>query len=155
MKLDVPNLNVDVRAITVDDLGTLMSFIRKMAQFEKLPITGDERTLRDTLFGDNPPARALLITLDGTPIGYATYFFTFASMTAKRGLWLDDLFLDEAYRGKGVGKAFMHFMHEMARKNNCARFEWMVVDWNETAIAFYKQLGAEVFTNWYICRLET
>jgi GNAT superfamily N-acetyltransferase len=69
-------------------------------------------------------------------------------------LWLDDLFLDEAFRGKGIGKAFMHFMHEIARKNNCARFEWMVVDWNEPAIAFYKRLGAEVFTNWYICRLE-
>jgi GNAT superfamily N-acetyltransferase len=110
--------------------------------------------LRESLFGDNPAARALLISVDGTPIGYATYFFTFASMVGKRGLWLDDLFIDEAFRGKGIGRAFMGFMRELAVKNNCARFEWMVADWNEIAITFYKSLGAEIFTNWQICRLQ-
>lgn len=154
MKLAVSGLDVDVRAATVQDVGTLMAFICKMAEFEKLPVTATEDSVRDALFGENPAARALLITVDGKPVGYATYFFTFASMTGRRGLWLDDLFLDEAFRGKGIGKAFMGFMHDLARKNNCARFEWMVVDWNERAIAFYKGLGAEVFTNWYICRVE-
>ena len=155
MKLDVHDLNVDVRATTVEDVGLLLAFIHKMARFEKLPVTATEDSLRRVLFGENPAARALLITLDGRPIGYATYFFTFASMTGKRGLWLDDLFIDEPFRGKGIGQAFMRFMNEIATKNDCARFEWMVVDWNEAAITFYKGLGAEIFTNWYICRLET
>jgi GNAT superfamily N-acetyltransferase len=155
MKLAVPNLNVDVRAATVDDIPQLMSFIRKMGAFEKLTVSTTEDDLRESLFGENPAARALLFTLDGTPVGYATYFFTFASMTGRRGLWLDDLFIDEPFRAKGIGKAFMQFMNEMSIKNGCARFEWMVVDWNEPAIAFYKGLGAEIFTNWYICRLET
>ena len=93
-------------------------------------------------------------TVDGQPVGYATYFFTFASMAGRRGLWLDDLFIDAPFRGKGIGRAFMEFMRELAIKNGCARFEWMVVEWNTVAIDFYKSLGATVFTNWYVCRLE-
>ena len=154
MKLDVPQLNVDVRAATIDDIPVLLTFIRKMGAFEKLTVSTTEDDLRESLFGESPAARALLLTLDERPIGYATYFFTFASMTGRRGLWLDDLFIDEPHRAKGIGKAFMGFMNEMAIKNKCARFEWMVADWNEPAIAFYKGLGAEIFTDWYICRLE-
>ena len=154
MKLHVPNLNVDVRAATIDDVPLLLTFIRKMGAFEKLTVSTTENDLRGSLFGENPTTRALMITVDGEPIGYVTYFFTFASMTGRRGLWLDDVFIDEPFRGKGIGKAVMAFLSEIAIKNNCARFEWMVADWNEPAIAFYKGLGAEIFTNWYICRLE-
>jgi GNAT superfamily N-acetyltransferase len=154
MKLAVPTLDVEVRAATPNDVPVLLSFIQKMGAFEKLPVSTTEADLHESLFGDNPPTRALVITVDGVPAGYATYFFTFASMTGRRGLWLDDIFIDEAFRGKGIGRAFMAFMKELAKKNNCARFEWMVVDWNEPAIHFYKSLGAQVFTNWYICRLE-
>ena len=154
MKLDVPDLNVDVRAATSDDVPLLLAFIRKMGAFEKLTVSTTENDLRGSLFGENPTTRALMIAVDGEPIGYVTYFFTFASMTGRRGLWLDDVFIDEPFRGKGIGKAVMAFLSEIAIKNNCARFEWMVADWNEPAIAFYKGLGAEVFTNWYICRLE-
>lgn len=154
MKLPVPNLNVDVRAATIDDVPLLLTFIRKMGAFEKLTVSTTENDLRGSLFGENPTTRALLITVDGEAIGYVTYFFTFASMTGRRGLWLDDVFIDEPFRGKGIGKAVMAFLSEIAIKNNCARFEWMVADWNEPAIAFYKGLGAEIFTNWYICRLE-
>jgi GNAT superfamily N-acetyltransferase len=155
MKLDVPGLNVDVRAATIDDVPLLLAFIRRMGAFEKLTVSTTENDLRGSLFGENPTTRALMITVDGEPIGYVTYFFTFASMTGRRGLWLDDVFIDEPFRGKGIGKAVMAFLSEIAIKNNCARFEWMVADWNEPAIAFYKGLGAEVFTNWYICRLQT
>ena len=154
MKLSAGDLDVDVRGTTPADIPVLLSFIRKMAAFEKLEVTATEESLRQSLFGDNPAARALLITVAGTPVGYATYFFTFASMTGRRGLWLDDIFIDEAFRAKGIGRAFMDFMKTLAEKNNCARFEWMVVDWNEPAITFYKSLGAEIFTNWYTCRLE-
>ena len=154
MKLAVPDLDVDVRAATAADVPLLLAFFRRMAGFEKLAITATEESVRESLFGENPAARALLITVDGKPVGYATYFFTFASMTGRRGLWLDDLFVDEAYRAKGIGTAFMGFMKELAAKNNCARFEWMVIDWNKVAIDIYKDLGAEIFTNWYICRLE-
>jgi GNAT superfamily N-acetyltransferase len=154
MKLAVSNLNVDLRAATIDDVPVLLAFIRKMGAFEKLTVSTTEDDLRTSLFGDDPVTRALLMTVDGEPIGYATYFFTFASMTGRRGLWLDDVFVDEPFRRKGIGKAFMAFMTELAVKNKCARFEWMVADWNEPAITFYKGLGAEIFTNWYICRLE-
>jgi GNAT superfamily N-acetyltransferase len=154
VKLTVPHLDVDVRAAVANDIPLLLTFIHKMAAFEKLPVSATEESLRECLFGPNPAARALLITVDEKPVGYATYFFTFASMSGRRGLWLDDLFIDEPFRGKGIGKAFMQFMHEIAITNNCARFEWMVIDWNKPAIGFYEGLGAEVFTNWYICRLE-
>jgi GNAT superfamily N-acetyltransferase len=154
MKLTVPNLDVDVRAATIDDVPLLLTYIRAMAAFEKLPVSATETSLRESLFGADPVARAMLISVDGKPVGYATYFFTFASMVGTRGLWLDDLFIDAAFRGKGIGRAFMGFLRELAVENRCARFEWMVVDWNTAAIEFYKSLGATVFTNWYTCRLE-
>jgi GNAT superfamily N-acetyltransferase len=155
MKLAVRNLDVDVRAATLHDIPLLLKFIHAMARFEKLSVSATEDSLRESLFGEAPVARALLILVNDRPVGYATYFFTFASMVGTRGLWLDDLFIEEPFRSKGIGRAFMAFMRELAVKNNCARFEWMVADWNTVAIDFYQSLGATVFTDWYICRLET
>ena len=155
MRLAVRDLDVEVRAATPNDIPLLLTFIHAMAEFERLPVSTTEDSLRESLFSENPVARALLILVDDRPVGYATYFFTFASMVGTRGLWLDDLFIEESFRSKGIGRAFMAFMRELAEKNHCARFEWMVADWNAIAIDFYKSLGASVFTEWYICRLET
>ncbi len=154
MVLAVNDIEVEVRAGTPADMPLLLSFIRSMAAFEKLPVTATEESLRAALFGEAPAARTLLAFVDGSPIAYATYFFTFASMVGKRGLWLDDLFVAPAFRGKGIGQALMAYLADIARQNECGRFEWIVLDWNEGAIGFYRSLGAKILTEWRICRLD-
>jgi GNAT superfamily N-acetyltransferase len=153
MMLVTNNIEFEVRAATLADVPLLMRFIRAMANFENLAVSATEQSLEDALFGDAPAAHALLICVDGKPVGYATYFFTFASMTGKRGLWLDDLFIETAYRHKGIGRVLMAYLADLALQNKCGRFEWMVADWNEPAIRFYRSLGATLFTSWPLCRL--
>jgi GNAT superfamily N-acetyltransferase len=154
MILMANNVKVEVRAGTPADVPLLLTFIRAMAAFEKLPVSATEESLHAALFGEAPAARALLAFVEGKPIGYATYFFTFTSMMGRRALWLDDLFIDPAFRGKGIGKALMAYLANIAVQNQCARFEWIVLDWNTSAIEFYKGLGADVLTDWRICRVD-
>jgi GNAT superfamily N-acetyltransferase len=154
MILVVNNIEVELRDGTISDVPLLLSFIRSMAAFEKLTVTATEESLRSALFGDAPAARLLLAFVNGEPIAYATYFFTFATMVGKRSLWLDDLFVIPAFRRKGIGNVFMAYLADIAIQNQCGRFEWMVLDWNQTAIDFYKRLGANVLADWRICRFE-
>jgi GNAT superfamily N-acetyltransferase len=154
MVLMANNLEVDVRAGTVADVPVLLEFFGSMAAFEKLTVSATEESLRAALFGENPAARTLLAYVDGKPIAYAIYFFTFSTMVGKRGLWLEDLFIDAAFRGKGIGKALMTYLAGIAVQNDCGRFEWIVLDWNASAIRFYTRLGATLLADWRICRLD-
>ena len=154
MKLGVTGLEIDVRAGTVDDVPLLLSFIRSMAEFEKLEAPVTENLLRESLFGNHAAARTLLAFVDGRPAAYAVYFFTFATMIGKRGLWLDDLYVNPEYRGKGIAKALMAYLADLVIKNKCGRFEWMVLDWNKPAFDLYRGLGATVLDDWRICRLD-
>jgi GNAT superfamily N-acetyltransferase len=144
---------ISIRAATVDDVSTLMAFLRGLAEFERLPLATTEDSLREALFGDPPAAQALLLQVGGQPVGYALYFYTFASMSGKRCLWLDDLFVAPEHRGKGVGRAVMTHLARLAVERDCARFEWIVLDWNAKAISFYESLGAIVLQDWRVCRL--
>jgi GNAT superfamily N-acetyltransferase len=154
MKLRGTDIKIEVRAGTVDDIPLLLSFIRSMAEFEKLTVTATEAILQESLFGDRPAAHTLLAFADGRPAAYAVYFFTFSTMVGKRGLWLDDLFVNPDYRKKGIAKALMAFLADLAIQNRCGRFEWSVLDWNKSAIDFYQGLGASVLEDWRICRLD-
>jgi len=154
MIFGVTDMEIEVRAGTVDDVPLLLSFIRSMAEFEKLEVTATEEILRESLFGERPAAHTLLAFADGMPAAYAVYFFTFATMVGKRGLWLDDLYVKTDFRGKGIAKALLAYLADLAIKNKCGRFEWMVLDWNKSAIDFFQSVGATVFDDWRICRLD-
>jgi GNAT superfamily N-acetyltransferase len=153
-KINVTNMDIELREGTVEDVPLLLSFIRKMAEFERIDCTATEAVLEESLFGDRPAAATLLAFVEGHPIAYAVYFLTFATMVGKRGLWLDDLFVDPEFRGKGVAKAMMAYLADIAIENKCGRFEWIVLDWNKTAIGFYNKLGAKILDDWRICRLD-
>jgi GNAT superfamily N-acetyltransferase len=147
-------LEIEVRAGTAEDVPLLLQFIHQMAAFEKLAVTATEDSLRAALFGETPAARVLLAFRGAEPVAYITYFFTFATMVGRRGLWLDDVFVAPAFRGKGLGRALMAYLAQVAVENQCARFEWMVLNWNAVALKFYRNLGAAVLDEWRICRME-
>ncbi|MFQ5569538.1 MAG: GNAT family N-acetyltransferase [Rhodothermales bacterium] len=154
MKLAANELEIEVRPGTVDDIPLLLSFIHSMAKYEKLEVYATEEVLRESLFCERPAAHALLAFVGGLPAAYAVYFFSFATMVGKRGLWLDDLFVHPDFRGKGIATALMAYLADLAMQNKCGRFEWMVLDWNKSAISFYQGLGAPVLADWRICRLD-
>ena len=154
MLLNVHDLDVEIRDAVPADVPLLLAFIRQMAAFEKLTVSATEESLREALFGEAPAARALLAYAGENPIAYATYFFSFASMMGRRALWLDDLFVSPEHRGKGIGKVLMAYVARIAVEHRCARFEWIVLDWNTEAIEFYRRLGADIVADWRTCRLD-
>jgi GNAT superfamily N-acetyltransferase len=154
VKLSVNDLDVFVRAGTAEDVPLLLSFFRAMADFEKLAVSASEESIRAALFGDAPAAETFLAFVGGKPVAYGVYYFTFSTMIGKRGLWLEDLFIDPAYRGKGIGRSLMAYLADIARQHDCGRFEWIVLDWNAPAIGFYRRLGATLLEDWRICRLD-
>ena len=154
MFLEIGDNTIELRPGKKAEVPLLLDFIRRMAAFENLTVQATEATLKEALFGETPADQTLLAFADGKPIAYVTYFFTFSTMVGKRGLWLDDLFIDPDYRGLGIGKAIMAHLARIGIENSCGRFEWIVLDWNTNAIRFYESLGAEILQEWRICRLD-
>jgi GNAT superfamily N-acetyltransferase len=138
------------------DVPLLLRFIRDLAVYEKLAheVVATEEGLRRTLFGERRYAETLLARLDGTPVGFALYFHSYSTFLGKPGLYLEDLFVDPAHRGKGIGKALLQRLAGIAVERDCGRLEWAVLDWNAPAIAFYRSLGAAPMHDWTVFRLE-
>ncbi len=139
-----------IRFAVPDDIATVLGFIRDLAEYEKLlhEVVADEPSLRTTLFGERPAAEVLIAERAGDPVGFALFFQTYSTFLARPGLWLEDLFVRPAARGKGVGGALMSALARIAVQRNYGRFEWNVLDWNEPAIKFYASLGARPMSDW-------
>src|SRR3954447_18380577 len=137
------------------DVGSILAFIQELAEYERLAdeVVADEQTLRTTLFGVRPAAEVLIAELAGEPVGFALFFQSYSTFLAKPGLYLEDLFVRPAARGKGVGAALMSALARIAVQRNYGRFEWSVLDWNDPALAFYKSLGAMQMNEWTVQRL--
>jgi GNAT superfamily N-acetyltransferase len=146
---------LEIRAATASDAETILSFVRALAEYERQPeaVQVDAATLRAQLEAAKPPFECLLAELDGTTVGFALFFHSYSTWRGKRGVWLEDLFVLPGARRHGVGAALLRRVAQIARERECARFEWAVLDWNETAIRFYKKLGADVLGEWRICRV--
>jgi len=138
------------------DTADILSLIRALAQYERLThlVVGTEAQLRDELFGARPVIEAVIGREDGRAVGFALYFHNFSTFLARRGLYLEDLFVIPEARGRGYGKALMRHVARVAVSRECGRFEWSVLDWNRPAIDFYRSLGAEVLPDWRICRVS-
>jgi GNAT superfamily N-acetyltransferase len=109
--------------------------------------------LRSALFGPRPAAEALIARIDGDPAGFALYFHNFSTFLGKHGLYLEDLFVRPAFRGRAVGKALLVRLARLALERDCGRFEWAVLDWNRPARDFYEALGAEANSAWISYRI--
>ena len=149
---------VRIVAATQHDVADLHRLVRALAEYERLTAlcTSTEADLREALFGAHPVAEALIARLDANSqicIGFALFFHTYSTFLGRRTLWLEDLFVEPAYRGRGAGKALLGALARMARDRGCGRFEWAVLDWNRPAIRFYEGLGAAVLPDWRIARV--
>lgn len=148
-------MNPTVRPATESDVPLLLAFIRELAEYEKLTheVTATEEHLRVTLFGPRRFAEALLAYADGEPTGFALFFHNYSTFLARPGLYLEDLFVRPAYRGRGLGKLLLTTVARIAVERGCGRYEWTVLDWNTPSIRFYESLGAEMKGDWRIMRV--
>jgi len=147
---------VRIREALESDIGIILSFIRELARYERAEeeVVATENDLRASLFCEAPVAHALLCTISDEPVGFALYFYNYSTWLGKKGLFLEDLYVSPTHRGKGAGLTLFKHLAAIAKKQNCGRMEWNVLDWNEPAIAFYTSLGAKAQDEWVGYRLQ-
>ena len=146
----------EIRNATPADIPQILSFIKELAHYEKLShaVVATEELLNEHLFGKSPKAEVVLAYYGGQAVGFALFFHNFSTFVGRPGLYLEDLFVRESMRGKGIGKALLIHLAGIAVDRNCGRFEWAVLDWNAPAIEFYKSLGAAPIDDWTIFRVD-
>jgi GNAT superfamily N-acetyltransferase len=148
-------MSCQIRSASITDVPLILGFIRDLATYEKLraDVIATEEALRSTLFGPAPAAHVLIAEMDGSPAGFALYFFNYSTFLAKPGLYLEDLFVRPEFRRHGAGKALLLHLAQIAYARGCGRLEWAVLDWNEPAKSFYRSLGATQLDDWRVFRL--
>jgi GNAT superfamily N-acetyltransferase len=148
-------LTLRIRAAEPADVPVIAHLIRELAIFEKLvdQVVLTDELLRTGLFGPRPYAEAVIAEDGALPIGFALFFHTFSTFLARPGLYLEDLFVLEDHRGRGVGRSLLAHLAHLAVERGCRRLEWSVLNWNQEAIRFYERLGAKPNSEWTVYRL--
>jgi GNAT superfamily N-acetyltransferase len=147
--------DIRIRRAKPEDAPTVVEFIRGLARYEKLEheMVATEELIHRHAFGDEPLVHVLIAEHGTTPAGFALYFFNFSTFLGRPGLYLEDLFVEPAHRGNGIGKLLLTELARIAVERGCGRFEWSVLDWNEPAIGFYRNLGAYPMDEWTTYRM--
>ena len=155
MEVETKISDFRIRLATVDDVSTILLFIRGLAEYEKLAheVVATEALLQETLFGDKPAAEVVLGELANEPVCFALFFTNYSTFLGRAGLYLEDLFVLPAMRGRGLGKVVLTYLAQLAVERDYGRFEWSVLDWNKPAINFYKAQGAVLMDGWTTCRV--
>jgi len=147
---------LSIRPATPQDARLILDFVHDLAEYERAPeqaIATEADILRDG-FGANPKFKCVIAEWDGQPAGFAFYFYNYSTWQGRPGLYLEDLFVRPQFRGKGIGKALLIYLAQVAVRENCGRFQWQVLDWNQPAIDFYESLGAKKLSEWITMRVE-
>jgi GNAT superfamily N-acetyltransferase len=146
---------VTIAGATPADVPVILGFIRDLARYERLEyaVVATEDDLRTWLFGERPLAEVIIARVEGEPLGFALFFPNFSTFLGRPGIYLEDLFVRESARGRGIGKALLTHLARLASARGWGRVEWAVLDWNRPAIEFYRRLGAVTLDDWRICRL--
>lgn len=149
-------MTIFVRPAAPADLPLIAALIRALAEYEKLSheVRFDEAVLGEHLFGARPHAEVAIGEIDGQPQGFALFFHNFSTFEGRPGIYLEDLFVQPAARGSGLGKALLAHLAALAVERGCARLEWSVLDWNAPSIGFYRALGARPMDEWTVMRLD-
>ena len=146
---------LDIREATETDVPLILEFIKELAEYERLAheVVANEEDLHKHLFGKRNYAEVLIGYYEDKPVGFALFFHNFSTFLGRPGIYLEDIYVRPDYRGKGIGKALLSAVAKSAVKRNCGRLEWSVLDWNEPAIQFYKNLGAIPMEDWTTFRV--
>lgn len=146
---------VSIRNANEKDTPLILNFIKQLSVYEKLPneVSATVDILEKSIFIEKS-AKVIFILEEDKEVGFALYFYNFSTFTGKKGLYLEDLFVLEDYRGKGYGKKLLAYLADIAVKEDCSRFEWIVLDWNTPSINFYKSFGAMPLNDWTVFRLQ-
>ena len=148
-------MTLHIRQAKKSDVPLIADLIRGLALYERLAdeVTMTEEKLDRALFGERPYAETLIAEDDGAPVGFALFFHNFSTFLAQPGIYLEDLFVLPDARGKGVGRALLERLAQIAVERDCGRLEWAVLDWNRDAISFYESLGAKPNSEWTVYRV--
>ena len=145
-----------IEPATERDIPLILEFVRGLAEYERHSdyVEATEERIKETIFGSEPAAQVLFAYEGAIAVGFAVFFYTFSTFVGLRGLYLEDLFVKPEARDKGVGRALLRYLARLAKEKNCYRIEWAVLNWNESAIRFYKRLGAVPMDEWQVYRLS-
>ncbi|HEV2614665.1 MAG TPA: GNAT family N-acetyltransferase [Gammaproteobacteria bacterium] len=145
----------NIKPATSSDVPLILNFIKELADYEKLlhEVVATEEILLETLFSDHAHAEVVIGYLDNKPVSFALFFHNFSTFLGRPGIYLEDLFVKPEARGKGIGQKMLAYLAHLAKKRKCGRLEWWVLDWNETAINFYKKIGAKPMDEWTVFRV--
>lgn len=154
LKTNIPELFI-YKAEPGDET-LILDFIVKLAEYEKLSheVKANADDIKKHLFGKKVMAEVIFAVFKEKPVGFALFFHNFSTFVGKPGIYLEDLFVLEEYRGSGFGKELLVQLAKIARERNCGRLEWAVLDWNEPAIKFYQSIGAKMMDEWRVNRLS-
>lgn len=153
-KTSVPGF--EIHAAEAGDESIILEFIRALAEYEKLAdeVVANSKDLHKYLFSENKVAEVLIGVYKKEAVGFAIFFQNFSTFLAKPGIYLEDLFILEEFRGKGLGKSLLTYLAKLTVERGCGRLEWAVLDWNEPSIKFYESLGAQTLKEWMINRVS-
>jgi len=146
---------IAIRKAAVEDAGLILDFIRRLSEYEKLSheCIAREEDIRENLFGPSPAAEVVIAEIGQVAVGFALFFTSFSTFLGKPGIWLEDLFVLPEYRGQGAGKLLLAHLAMLVKTRGWGRLEWVVLDWNEPAVDFYRSLGAEPQGEWTTWRM--
>ena len=149
-------MSLIIRRAESADAALVHGFVVKLAEYEKLSheVEASVEQIGAQLFGDDPKVFCEIAELDGEPVGFALWFYTFSTFQGRHGIWLEDLYVDPETRGKGIGKALLAALAKRCVDEGLGRFEWWVLDWNEPAIQFYQSQGVVMQNEWTVCRVS-
>ncbi len=144
-----------IRKAEQSDIPNILKLIKELAEYEKLlqEVVTTEQHLQEVIFGKNKFVEVLIAEFEGRIAGQTIFFHNFSTFVGKPGLYIEDLYVRPEFRGKGIGKALLNEVIKIAKERNCGRVEWVVLDWNQPAIDFYKSMGAKPLDEWTIFRL--
>ena len=147
---------LSISSATELDVPEILTFIKALAEYERMAdsVVATEEGLRRSLFGPRPYAECVIARWGEKPAGFALFFHNFSTFLAQPGIYLEDLFVNPEFRGKGIGRALLKHLARLAGERDCGRLEWSVLDWNESAIGFYKSIGAAPLDDWTLFRLR-
>src|ERR1700720_3100810 len=148
-------MSLTIRRARPNEAGLVLCFVRELAEYEKLlhEIEATEAMIADALFGSNVRLFCDIAEWNGEVAGFAVWFINFSTFSGRSGIYLEDLFVRPALRGKGIGKALLSHLAKQCVANGWSRLQWAVLDWNTPSIEFYRSLGAEMMDEWTICRV--